>query len=1194
MGRKSREKRERREGAIARVARDRSRDSLLALLEATSVSPSACQYLPSLAVVYESLTTRVRVGNALADAALLQPLVRAAHEDCPSVVDQEDYLPHDPRLDVRVEWGGEMFRIAAGGLERPTSDIDTLRRLGWVIDPVLSAHAGYGIADVVELVLRRVDAVVSALAVAWDMDLDPRLGDTPALSQEEFTAAASVPPLEHQIAQCSNPERALAALEAHTVPSNRLRRNSASMVATFGSAIAVRYGQRGVTPLPAGLMIESLNALAGDLAGTALALDPSLDRRWQQAVSGFVGYVFAGAGNEVIGPLRDERRQHLHSVIRYSDSQYLTIGVAAGLDHRSMQRTINAAARQLEEVTPGSSIKTANGVVTVPSSAKLCRLLIVAPPQAAIVGTPNGVRSAAITLQDLDWIRRTIGRGEIDLWYFVRDRIEQPRIGQLLSWDGIDLWEVWRSNGKSFYSGAHQVDVLYVQPHQSLHEWQKASEQREVEIALHRLGLGRVASWPLHDVDGTTLAIGNLLTDKLYRLIVSTIPVAVSLRPHSGAETFPELAANIGECIAYKLACTESQFSSLMVASGLHSLRIEFVLGDNAQGPPLRIESFEDEVLTLGCTSHLMELLKEDSRSVETQFGCLLADALADEGGEADDFVAAWRDAPSGIRLDLLTVGPKLQQSPEATPLHEAHLSARLAELGAHLDGSDIEPGEFGGDDAKRLETEIIYPWSITRLRDGLSAFDGAALLECALTQLEYANCHRWWQVERARYEVGSPTDEVDHRAEASQDLLRLSRSIGLMIEEILALAPTGKESVNEYSWQELLSLATIAIESGHRSEALHLGLADSALVISSSYEVTITDGELSTSIDFESYARDRRLSALPDPVPVGAHETLTATDDDWIPLSERAPDYAEIDTALQASLGFGLDAILGVLDAVIQWPVALPRCTEAVSLEEVATNAHAANPVIPFACYAEAAACLSLGTEDFDPSASLIEHWEIEPRATRIAARPLAREGSAVWVAPWTAEVARRGWVNYLSEHRLPLPDRDLPESVVRALESARQKRQRDFEKECRLRFEGLPLTCVGRIRETSASAHGIAHLSGEIDELCIDGNRSLIFLIEAKDPFVPLSARTVSRQIARFHGPGGFVPKLQQKVDDIKASTASLAANKGMERPTREWQVVGVMVTRHLTPAAYVRACPTVFCTIDTLRHSIEEFES
>lgn len=1010
-----------------------------------------------------------------------------------------------------------------------------LRRLAATVDPVLREHARYGLTDIVELVLRRVDVVAGILAPTWPSDLKQELGSAPQVQPEEVAAAARLPALEDQVAECSNPERAWAALDAHSAPAKSLHREPMSPVATFGSMIAVRHGPRTFIPLPAGLMVEALNALADELAAKALSLDASLEERWQQAAWEFVGHMFVGAGNRVIGPIRDERYADLHSVVRYSDSQYLAVSVAAGLGKKVLQGTIAAAAACLEEVSPGEKLRTAHGAESIPGSARLARLLIVAAPHATLALTiPSGSSWALITLQDFDWIRRTIGRQEIDMWYFVRDLAEQGRIGQVFSWAGMDVWEAWRGRGKSLYRGARDLTLLHVAPHSPL-EWRKVSEQRDIEMALHVLGMGRISVWPMHSLEGTSKVIGNVLSGALYQLVVCTTPAAVSLRAISGTEPAPMLAKGLGECIAYKLEFIKDRFVKLMRSSGLRSLRIEFAFEDNAQNPPLRVASFDDRVLTVGCAPNLWEVLQQGSRSVEALFGFLLAEAI-DGGTETGEFIAAWTDTPPGIRLDVISVGPQVQQTPEAASLHAAHRSARLAELGAHLQEAAIPPGSYNGDNAKHIETIIVHSWLTKRLHEQLSSFDRVAVLGHALTQLEGTNCHRWWKIEKTAYEVGSRSPADDRLPESSQDLLRQSRAIGLLIEEILARPPTGNRTPTEYDWQELLSLATLASESGHRSEAVHLKVADYALVVSDVYEVTIAESDPNESIDLGAFARDRNLAALPDPVPIGTSKDRSEPNQGRMPIGTRLPDYEVIEQALQDSLGFGIDTIMGTLDTIIHWPVSTPHCTDRVSPERIAAEAHAANPAIPLDSYIGAVMWLSLGTEDYDRTEPTIEHWEVERRSARIDVRPLARSETEVWVSPWTAKVAERIWVNYLSQYRMPRPDSELPLPVVRALNKARQARQREFEKECASRLDSLPLLKVGRVRQRHAQKHGIKKLSGEIDILCIDQTRSAMFVIEAKDPFVTMSARSINRQVTQFHEPGGYVDKFAKKVEDIR----------------------------------------------------------
>ncbi|WP_419933178.1 hypothetical protein [Candidatus Poriferisodalis sp.] len=1089
---------------------------------------------------------------------------------------------------MRVEWAGEMFRMVAGTLERPTSDIETLRRLSAIIDPVLHEHTDYGLTDIVELILRRVDTVASALAPKWPAGIEQVLQSTPSLCDDELVAAASLPSLEDQIAQCSNPERARAALEAHSVPAKNLRRDEMSMIATFGATIAIRHGQRAFIPLPTGLIVEAFNALAGALAAKALALDPSLDYKWLTAAWRYIGSMLDEAGLDVIGPLRDERHPYLHSVIRYSDCQYLAISVVGGLDHSALHEAIGKAASHLETVSASSTLTAVNGTVALPASARLCRLLIVAQPQAAILASPSGAKCALMTHQDLDWIRRTIGRDEIDLWYFVRDRVEQPRIGQLFSWDGIDLWESWRGNGKSFFRGARPLDVLYAEPHHSLAEWQKASEQSDIELSLNALGMGRVSAWPLHSLDGTSILVGNAKRGALYRLVVCETPVAVALRARSGDEQASDLARSLGNCLAYKLECVRAQLVDLMQASGLSALRIEFAITDDNQDLLFQMAEAGSGVLTIGCAPGFRDQLQEDSRAVEAQLGALLSDAISG-GLTAGVFVTAWNSTPPGIRVDAITVLPRIQEAPEPSTLHKSHLSAHLAELGAQLDDVGIHPGSYGGDSGKRIETDIVYPWLIDRLHEELSKFDCAAVLDLALTQLECTNSQRWWATTRTAYQTGTPSEGVERLPELGQELLHQSRFISLIIEELLARPPSGTKTPTEYDWQELLSLATLAGESSSRSEALHRELANPTLVITDLFEVIIDEDDISAAVDLESFSRDARLAGLPEPIPIGSPGEDIDPDQEWTPIGVRAPEFAGIDQALQGSLGFSLDAILGILDITIQWPVSTPQCTELVLPQQLAAEVHSANPQIPLADYEAAAECLSFSAEVLASADSAIKHWEVERRSARVAIRPLIGDESGVWVLPWTAELAKKAWVTYLSQLRLPIHDDNLPPPVAKALKTARDARNTEFENDCLEQLANLPLLSIPRVRKRHAHRHGINNLSGEIDILSIDAVRSIIFVIEAKDPFVPLSARTIHTQINQFHKAGGYVDKLNQKVRDVEASAESLAANKGIDSPDREWRVAGIMVTRHVSPAAYHRTCSTTFCTIDDLRETV-----
>ena len=290
---------------------------------------------------------------------------------------------------------------------------------------------------------------------------------------------------------------------------------------------------------------------------------------WQRSLPN----MFVGAGNDVIGPLRDEERAHLHSVVRYNRWSALSRCRRCWLGpHGCCKKLLGRRLECLEKVEPGSAVEHSPRHRDHPwlNKARALAYRCRAPSWYGLQPRPNRSTCAIMTLQDLDWIRRTIGREEIDLWYFVRDLVEQPRVRQLLSWDVIDTWETWRDQGKSLYRGARDLDVLFVQPHHSILEWKAMSEQRHIELALHLLGMGRISEWPLHSLDDTSMLIGNTISGVLYRIVVCANPAAVSLIAGSGTEpTYRDLAHGLGECIAHKLECTAEEFASLMQSSGL-------------------------------------------------------------------------------------------------------------------------------------------------------------------------------------------------------------------------------------------------------------------------------------------------------------------------------------------------------------------------------------------------------------------------------------------------------------------------------------------------------------------------------------------------------------------------------------------------------------------------------------------------
>ena len=191
----------------------------------------------------------------------------------------------------------------------------------------------------------------------------------------------------------------------------------------------------------------------------------------------------------------------------------------------------------------------------------------------------------------------------------------------------------------------------------------------------------------------------------------------------------------------------------------------------------------------------------------------------------------------------------------------------------------------------------------------------------------------------------------------------------------------------------------------------------------------------------------------------------------------------------------------------------------------------------------------------------------------------------------PWTIESTLKIFANYLSDGRLPWPDTALPLEARKALDQYRQHQNRELEKDCVATLATRDLIVRGGIKPEKAHHYGVDRLTGEIDALCVDPQRSRIWVVEAKDPYTPYSARQIRRLINDFLAPGKYVDQLLRKVTDIEASTAAVATALGAPDPDRPWEVRGLMVTRHLEPAAFAVEPKVAFCVADDVADVVDQ---
>ena len=189
--------------------------------------------------------------------------------------------------------------------------------------------------------------------------------------------------------------------------------------------------------------------------------------------------------------------------------------------------------------------------------------------------------------------------------------------------------------------------------------------------------------------------------------------------------------------------------------------------------------------------------------------------------------------------------------------------------------------GTYEGHEAKKLITDVLYPWTLGELHRIIRSYSAEALLELALTQLERANGERLMNQQQLATLRGFPVHpdpETDARGENRWTILELVKAISLIVEEAMAHPPTGDRAPDALLWNEALAIAQVAYTFGLRSETLHLDLDRPTVTISDRFEVHVDQSTEPTDIDMDTYRRLRAAETLPDPVPIN---TSTVSDAD-------------------------------------------------------------------------------------------------------------------------------------------------------------------------------------------------------------------------------------------------------------------------------------------------------------------------
>jgi hypothetical protein len=1153
-------------------------DSVRDLLAAAACAPAAAHRLASIGVALQRCLTKRPAGRADLPVELLARLADAAHADEPRLARFEADRPLDPRRAVRVRLGDARYLLHPGLQTFPVADVHGYLMVAQVVDETLTEQLGFGIHDLVEMALRHTNATLTALCPLWTARIADSPDAAPSVTAAEVAAMAQAPDLENVARECEHPDRAAAALAWATLSTPRsLVRVSQSNYA-IAPAVAVQLGG-GRWPLPPPLLLAGLQTAVMDLAAQAVAHNPDTQARFDQMASWQTARMLSRLRCDLVaGTLVAENPGggdpvRLDALVRVADRHELAVRVVASLDGTDLEARFRAAAANLLALRPAATVNFDRFEVALAGDAQIVPLLIQAGP-AQLLLRRHG-RLATLSLADLMIILMSAEHPD-DLWCFCADLVRQDGISQLIAQDGVDIWETWRSSHHSLPEIPAEHGAVFIAPQGGAAEWQRAADREPLEQLLAMLRLPELLAWErvVSDRPGEFLLVGQEPYEAwLARTSAGGLAIqfATDTTPHSDRGHCFALA----DTIRFMTAQLDSFRTAVQQATAMPSVSIALQHVPLSASTPLRLTNASDHRLVLGYDERLWSI--EDPDAMHRLLGEGLADGLTRLGGSAvadstARFLAEWLAMPPGIRVYQRPLIQAAQALGDPQEVNDAFLSAALRAFTARLDPDRLGPKSPNPADVSAWLTTVAYPIFTDLLTSALAPFSAKDVLDQAALELERVLSWRLQRYEQLDLRGGiagvhdgeQAEDWLDWSVMTSNTGSVLSRSIGVLIEVLLAHPPTGSTRPDRLDRAALLALAQISLHTALISEGTR-------------YRIEFVSPNYGTpTADLAAWRRTRAAlgwGSPGNPVPQPSNPE---------PDSSRPREERALDSALRQVHGCGIEALLIVLTELRAWPVSeaapVGRAQKddliAFCAEHPSANPSELGPAIDL---------LTLrGTDLADHE---LEHWAQESRPVRLATRPIIQgPDGRLWILPWRIATSLNVYLQYLQDGRLPWPDSSTDPTIINAQHRYSELLDRRFEDDVSAAVAALGMPAHVRLTPNKARRLGVRTLRGEIDLLVCDRHRARLWVLEAKHHGEVFSPPQMARRLRDFHKSGAAVDKLLNKTADVTQNLPAFVASFDGDS-SQAWEAQPLMVTRHVELAAFVPTPRVPFAVVSQL---------
>ncbi|MFY1681634.1 hypothetical protein ACN265_08915 [Micromonospora sp. WMMD730] len=1164
--------------------------SLRAVLGAAMDAPGAAPWAAHLAPLWLRSLRRPPRGDVIAAAEHVDQLAAAALHALPDRPVMALRLPNDPRRRVGFNVGARRWRVHPGDHEHPTLTLRRLAVTARAVDEDVLQTFGFSFTDAMEVILAYSHRSIARLALSWPESGQDSVGTVsiPVISAAQIEAAAEVQALAPAeiTQQCSNPQRAAAALAWLTCDAHKVQVRVSAFTPPLGAVLFVRSAQATIG-VPTTLTLDALIA-AGEAILRRAGSRPLARHRIQALTLVHATDLFS---RRVV-----DRSTELPSPgIPFVAGPRTLFTVTSALTPPTLSEALDEAAGRLREYANGRQDRTDADTVKVVVFGGPLSLGFQAVTDAVLVHVDELVEILADTGGDWSTVE-----------HFLEDLGRHNGFERVEFVDLLDVWAAWRRHGRLGPVPAEHGTVLHVVPDNHDVTWDNAAAWEPVDAVLTAVGMPPHHDWPVGRLIPPVGADLFTKSDADMAIVGVDPPVIIQLDASDG-QAFgldPDTMFGMADGIRHSLSGHPDTAGHARLADGVPLRIVLRLIGNGPSGsendPWVRVAfAPKHAVVEIGFGVGVLEEFLGDGGTGHHTVGAALHEIIRQvrvergesSGPSAEVFLHGWETTGPIITFFIRAESLPRMAPVDTLPRTEA-VRARALHRVFDLIHHQRIAGTFTGEEAHELCQHQLIPTIEQQLSDQLTSVEPGLLRQLAI-RLNAVHASHFQLTRQVAYALTRPWAGNWHHLARDNEAMMSVRAAEILFEFALAQRPCGERRADAMAAAELTALTEFLLTVTSLDHSYELQLHDLRIDVlaDGTFAVQATDdpeGDRQLpGVDIEAYhqaLRDEEIAAgtrAPAPIPSAIPDEISRSpfrDNHRTPVDYR-PTRDDLPPSLRTvddHLAAGVDAVHAVLGVAVDWPTDDDGIA-VTSVTDLITEAFSWSG-LPEEQIRAALDTLTLNPDAL-PGLRERKYLEVERRESRIPLRPLPLIDQEVWIMPWVALATQRLHAAYFGSSRLPYPDASVAPQATQAMGMHRNASNIALEHEVRAIVDSLGFPHRFQFTQNQLTEAGIADPVGEIDLLIADPATRRLWLCEVKDPIAAFSPVTLRVHVGKFLRPrSGHVAKLIKKAEQLRQYPSEAAAACGVDGDGA-WRVVPLMVTRRVEPAAYATAPQVAF---------------